>query len=156
MGKKFFQKSYRSIEFLEDYTLEELCAAMNDIYQTKFKCRISDGRIVVDKKVFSDGYPFNFGHLASSMINANSTLIEGESEQMKFTIGLTWFNQFSIFGSLLLLIFVVLAAALSEEIEMALIVTAFITLSLIWTKVLYRFGMKNFLRNWDHFIGGRV
>ncbi len=152
----FFEKSYRIIEPTEDYTVKKLCVAMNKVYKTNLKSKESDFKIIVTKKHFSDGYPFNIGHLSSLMIRATTKVIEGEVEEVKFTFELDPFHQFSVFSSLIFLSPIALMIVVNQDVSLGLFFILFIVLNLFWTDFLYKMGMKNFLKNWDHFIGSKM
>ena len=151
-----FKKAYREIEFVNDYTLKELCDQINKISNSNLYSTLNNDRITVNKKYFSDFFPFNFGHLGSLTIHAKSIKIESESENLKFVIEMNDLVKFTTYGPMMLLICYSLIAILSKEFATGLAILIFTMVGVIWSNVVHNWGIANFTKNWDTHIGTKV
>jgi hypothetical protein len=151
-----FKKEHREIEFNDDYTMKELCDQINNIPNSNLYSTLNNDRITVNKKYFSDFFPFNFGHLGSMTIHAKSINIESESENLKFVIGMNDLVKISTYGSIILLIGFALLAMLSKEFNIGFLVLIFTIIGVLWSNVIHNWGISNFTKNWDKHIGTKV
>ncbi len=121
-----------------------------------FNCRISENKITVTKKYFSDFFPFNFGHLGSFMLHAKSERIESQKKEIEFMIEMNDLYKFSTYGGFFILCIIAVSLLFSNKLKIGIAVLALTMIALIWSRFVYKMGKENFLKNWDEFIGSSV
>jgi uncharacterized membrane protein YecN with MAPEG domain len=136
--------------------MKELCDQINKIPNSNLYTTLNNNRITVNKKYFSDFSPFNFGHLGSMTIHAKSIHIGSESKNLKFVIEMNDLAKFSIYGSIILLIGFAILAILNMEFAIGFIILIFTSIIVIWSNVVHNWGISNFTKNWDKYIGTKV
>ena len=151
-----FKKAYRKIELNDDYTMKELCDQMNKIFNSNLYSTINNDRITVNKKYFSDFFPFNLGHLASMTIHAKSIKTESDSKNLEFVIEMDDWTKFSTYGGIIFLTGFSILMLLILEIWLVCGGVIFIILLLLLSNVMHNLGVANLTKNWDKHIGTKV
>ncbi|MEL6944614.1 MAG: hypothetical protein AAFO82_18300 [Bacteroidota bacterium] len=136
--------------------MKELCDQINNIPNSNLYSKLSNNRITVNKKYFSDFFPFNFGHLGSMTIHAKSIENESESKNLKFIIEMNNLVKFSTYGGIFFLTGFALFALFSLQYLIGLIVIIFAGIAVLWSNIIHNWGISNFTKNWDEYIGTKI
>lgn len=133
--------------------MQELCDRINNIPNSNLYSTVNSNRITVNKKYFSDFFPFNFLHLGSLTIHAKSIEIESDSESLKFIIEMNDLAKLSTYGGVTFLTTFALIALFSSLFTIGIIVITYTGIAVIWGNIIHKWGMSNFTANWDEHIG---
>jgi hypothetical protein len=154
--KLIFKKEHREIQFNDDYTMKELCDQINNIPNSNLYSTLNNDRITVNKKYFSDFFPFNFGHLGSMTIHAKSIEIESESENLEFIIEMNDLVKFSTYGGIIILAAFAFFALINLQFMIGFTVIIFTGIAIVWSNIIHKSGISNFTKNWDEHIGTKI
>jgi hypothetical protein len=148
-----FKKLYRQIEFNQNCSLQELCGEININVNTNLSCKFRNERIVVNKKLFSDFFPFNIAHLASLCFIAKSDPIVEKFGHLDFTIEIKEEIKISIYVILVCMLVMMIIAILILQIDLIIGSSLFTLIVLLVIKFVEYFGLSTFVHNWDQYIG---
>lgn len=136
--------------------MEQLCDQMNKIFNSNLYSTVYNDRITVNKKYFSDFFSFNFGHLGSMTIHAKSIETESESKNLEFVIEMNDMVKFSTYGGIILLIGFSILMLLILEIVLVCGGLIFTIILILLSNIMHNFGIANFTKNWDKYIGTKI
>lgn len=136
--------------------MKELCDQLNNFPNSNLYSTLNNERVIVNKKYCSDSFPFNFGHLGSLTIHAKSIQIESESKNLKFIIEMNELVKLSTYGGIIFLTAFALFALFSLQLMMGFILIIFTVLALKWSYIIHNWGITNFTKNWDEYIGTKI
>ena len=151
-----FKTTYKHLEFKEEGNLFDLSKRINSVPDSNLHSRAMDNKIFVYKKSLTDFFPFNIAHFASLSIHAVSKRIDDEQEQLKFSIEINSLSRTLYFLQLALLLFIILYSIFYSELAFAAVISVFTLISVLALNFFHKIGMRNFINNWDQYIGESI
>jgi hypothetical protein len=132
---------------------EIIVKRLNAVYRTPFKSKLIDNQIVIEKRIFSDFWPFNLFHLMALNFYAYSESLENhKSDQILFTIKPKLLTEMNLIFGYVVLIVVIIGLLLSREYIFGLIILVVFAIMILLERIFKISGVSNFAKNWDQYI----
>ena len=132
---------------------EILVERLNEVNKTPFRSRFVDNQIIIEKKTFSDFYPFNLFHLSALQFSACSEDLKNhKSNKIKFTIKSKLFNEINTYFGVAVLLILIIGSFLIGEFIIGLIILLFFSLMILFERFAKKLGLRDFEKNWNQYI----